>query len=261
MIDNAISRMISMRSQERSQTRSNAITSAGNATRATRSKAKIKWLNRLNGLNGSNRLNRSNRRNDWWNALGFRPGLVGGHCIGVDPYYLTNISEKLGYHSQIILPGRKVSDSMGSYVADAAIKEMIEAGLAPKKAKVVVLGVTFKENCPDVRNSKVIDIIKRLREYEIKAVVCDPVADKEATFREYGIHLTPFEEIEQSRDADCIIVAVGHKEYRSLSVMQLKELFRDSKDGKDDAEKVLIDVKALYRIDELKASGMRFWRL
>lgn len=199
--------------------------------------------------------------NTKWNALGFRPGLVGGHCIGVDPYYLINISEKLGYHSQIILSGRKVNDSMGSYVADAAIKEMIEAGLAPKKAKVVVLGVTFKENCPDVRNSKVIDIIKRLREYEIKAVVCDPVADKDAVEREYGISLTAFEEIEQRRDADCIIVAVGHKEYRSLSVMQLKELFRDSKDGKDDAEKVLIDVKALYRIDELKASGMRFWRL
>ena len=114
------------------------------------------------------------------------------------------------------------------------------------------------ENCPDVRNSKVIDIIKRLREYDIQAVVCDPVADKEAVEREYGISLTAFEEIEQRRDADCIIVAVGHREYRSLSVMQLKELFRG---GRPDGEKVLIDVKALYRIDELKASGMRFWRL
>lgn len=211
--------------------------------------------------------------NTKWNALGFRPGLVGGHCIGVDPYYLTNISEKLGYHSQIILPGRKVNDSMGSYVADAAIKEMIEAGLAPKKAKVVVLGVTFKENCPDVRNSKVIDIIKRLREYEIKAVVCDPVADKDAVEREYGIKLIPLEEVAGS--ADCIIVAVGHKEYRSLSVMQLKGLFRGGGEagkargeareagevGRDDGEKVLIDVKSLYRIDELRASGMRFWRL
>ena len=102
--------------------------------------------------------------NTKWNALGFRPGLVGGHCIGVDPYYLTNIAEKLGYHSQIILNGRKVNDSMGSYVADAAIKEMIEAGMAPKKASIIILGITFKENCPDTRNSKVVDIIKRLED-------------------------------------------------------------------------------------------------
>lgn len=165
---------------------------------------------------------------------------------------------------------------MGSYIADAAIKEMIEAGLAPKKAKVVVLGITFKENCPDIRNSKVVDIIKRLREYEIQTVVCDPVADKEATFREYGISLTAFEEIMGT--ADCVIVAVGHKEYRGLSMMQLKDLFRGWKEaegwrkaegaGKNEeasesmgSEKVLIDVKSLYRIDELKASGMRFWRL
>ena len=111
--------------------------------------------------------------NTKWNALGFRPGLVGGHCIGVDPYYLTNAAEKFGYHSQIILNGRKVNDSMGAYVADAAIKEMIEAGMAPKKAVVVILGITFKENCPDTRNSKVVDIIKRLKEYEINPIVAD----------------------------------------------------------------------------------------
>lgn len=115
--------------------------------------------------------------NTKWNALGFRPGLVGGHCIGVDPYYLTNIAEKLGYHSQIILNGRKVNDSMGAYVADAAIKEMIEAGMAPKKASIIILGITFKENCPDTRNSKVVDIIKRLEEYEIEPIVTDPWAD------------------------------------------------------------------------------------
>ena len=193
--------------------------------------------------------------NTKWNALGFKPGLVGGHCIGVDPYYLTNVAERLGYHSQIILNGRKVNDSMGAFVADAAIKQMIEAGQAPKKAKVVILGITFKENCPDTRNSKVNDIIKRLEEYEIIPQVTDPWADPEIAKHEYGVDLIPFEEV---KDADCVIVAVGHKEFRSLSMAQIKKFFRD--DLKDE-EKVLIDVKSLYRMDELKASGMRFWRL
>lgn len=193
--------------------------------------------------------------NTKWNALGFRPGLVGGHCIGVDPYYLTNIAEKLGYHSQIILNGRKVNDSMGAFVADAAIKEMIEAGMAPKKATVVILGITFKESCPDTRNSKVVDIINRLKEYDIVPIVSDSWADKEVAKKEYGVDLVPYEELPK---ADCVIVAVGHKEYRSMSTMQLKKLFKD--DLKDE-EKVLIDVKSCYRMDELKASGMRFWRL
>ena len=189
-----------------------------------------------------------------WNFLPFRPGLVGGHCIGVDPYYLTSAAEMLGYHSQIILNGRKVNDSMGAYVADAAIKQMIEAGLAPKKANVVILGITFKENCPDTRNSKVVDIIKRLREYEIEPVVTDSWADAEVAKREYHVELTPYDQLPK---ADCLIVAVGHNEFRSMSTMQLKKLFRDV----PDEEKVLIDVKSLYRLDELKASGMRFWRL
>lgn len=193
--------------------------------------------------------------NTKWNALGFKPGLVGGHCIGVDPYYLTNISEKLGYHSQIILNGRQVNDGMGAFVADAAIKEMIEAGMAPKKATVIVMGLTFKENCPDTRNSKVVDIINRLKEYEIEPYVTDSWADSEVAQMEYGICLTPWEEIPK---ADCVIVAVGHNEYRAMSVMQLKGLY---KDDLEDSEKVLIDVKSLYRMDELKASGMRFWRL
>ena len=193
--------------------------------------------------------------NSKWNALGFKPGLVGGHCIGVDPYYLTNAAEKLGYHSQIILNGRKVNDSMGGFVADAAIKEMIEAGLAPKKATVVILGITFKENCPDTRNSKVVDIIKRLKEYDINPIVTDSWADVEVAKKEYGVDLIPYNEIPK---ADCVIVAVGHSEYRSMSMMQLKELFKT--DAKDQ-EKVLVDVKSLYRMDELKASGMRFWRL
>lgn len=193
--------------------------------------------------------------NTKWNALGFKPGLVGGHCIGIDPYYLTNAAEMLGYHSQIILNGRKVNDSMGSFVADAAIKEMIEAGMAPKKAKVVILGITFKENCPDTRNSKVVDIINRLKEYDIEPVVADSWADVAVAKEEYGVELVPFEELPK---ADCLIVAVGHNEFRSMSMMKLKELFRDDI---PDEEKVLIDVKSLYRMDELKTSGMRFWRL
>lgn len=190
-----------------------------------------------------------------WNALGFKPGLVGGHCIGVDPYYLTNAAEKLGYHSQIILNGRKVNDSMGAYVADAAIKQMIEAGQAPKKSKVVILGITFKENCPDTRNSKVSDIINRLKEYEIDPIVTDSWADPELAKKEYGVELVPFDAI---KDADCIIVAVGHNDFRDMSTMQLKKLF---KQNIPDDEKILIDVKSVYRVDELKASGMRYWRL
>ena len=193
--------------------------------------------------------------NSKWNALGFKPGLVGGHCIGVDPYYLTNCAEMLGYHTQIILNGRKVNDSMGAYVADAAIKQMIEAGLAPKKATVVILGITFKENCPDTRNSKVVDIINRLKEYDINPVVTDSWADVEVAKHEYGVDLVPFDQIPK---ADCVIVAVGHNEFRSMSMLQIKDLFKS--ELKDD-EKVLIDVKSLYRMDELKASGMRFWRL
>ena len=132
---------------------------------------------------------------------------------------------------------------------------MIEAGMAPKKAVVVILGITFKENCPDTRNSKVVDIIDRLREYEISPVVADAWADAEVAEREYGVRLVPFGELPK---ADCVIVAVGHNEFRNMSTMQLKGLFRDSL---PDAEKVLIDVKSLYRRDELDASGMRYWRL
>ena len=193
--------------------------------------------------------------NTKWNALGFKPGLVGGHCIGVDPYYLTNAAEKLGYHSQIILNGRQVNDSMGAFVADAAIKEMIEANKAPKKATVVILGLTFKENCPDTRNSKIADIIKRLKEYDIEPIVTDMWADAEVAKQKYGVELVPFDQIPK---ADCVIVAVGHNEFRSMSIMKLKALFKDEL---PDNEKVLVDVKSLYRMGELMASGMRFWRL
>lgn len=192
--------------------------------------------------------------NTKWNALGFRPGLVGGHCIGVDPYYFTYQAEKLGYHSQIILNGRIVNDGMGKFIADAAIKKMIEAGQAPKRSKVAVLGLTFKENCPDTRNSKVDDIIKRLNEYGIEPVVADPWASERDAVREYGVELTKLEDI---KDADCVIVAVAHNEFKALSLKDIKKLFKSC----NDEEKVLIDVKGLYNTAELDESGMRYWRL
>lgn len=192
--------------------------------------------------------------NTKWNALGFRPGLVGGHCIGVDPYYFTYQAEKLGYHSQIILNGRIVNDGMGKYVAEAAIKNMIAAGQAPKKSKVVILGLTFKENCPDTRNSKVDDIIKCLNEYEITPVVVDPWASERDAMHEYGVTLTKLEDV---KDADCVIVAVAHSEFKAFTLNDIKKLFKTCADN----EKVLVDVKGLYRVADLKASGMKYWRL
>lgn len=192
--------------------------------------------------------------NTKWNALGFRPGLVGGHCIGVDPYYFTYQAEKLGYHSQIILNGRIVNDGMGKYVADAAVKKMIEAGQAPKHSKVAIFGLTFKENCPDTRNSKVNDVIKRLNEFGIEPIVVDPWASAEDAMREYGVKLTPVEEV---KDVDCIIVAVAHNEFVSLGLEKIKTFFAD----RPDCEKVLLDVKGLFDIQELDASGLKYWRL
>ena len=190
--------------------------------------------------------------NTKWNALGFRPGLVGGHCIGVDPYYFTYEAEKLGYHSQIILNGRIVNDNMGKYVADAAVKKMIEAGQAPKNSNVVILGLTFKENCPDTRNSKVNDIIKRLGEYGIKPVVVDPWASERDAMNEYGVTLTKLEDV---KDADCIIVAVAHDEFRNLKLDEIKKMY------KNDTEPVIVDVKGLYSVEELKKSDIKWWRL
>lgn len=192
--------------------------------------------------------------NTKWNALGFRPGLVGGHCIGVDPYYFTYEAEKLGYHSQIILNGRIVNDSMGAYIADAAVKKMIEAGQAPLRSKVVILGLTFKENCPDIRNSKVSDIIERLKDYGIIPIVVDPWADNKAAKFEYGVELTDINDIV---DADCIIVAVAHNEFKTLDMVKLMDFYKDVPND----SKVLIDVKGLYNPSVLKESGIRWWRL
>ena len=192
--------------------------------------------------------------NTKWNALNFRPGLVGGHCIGVDPYYFVYEAEKLGYHSQIITAGRKINDGMGEFVADAAIKQLVLAGAAPKTAKVVIFGLTFKENCPDIRNSKVEDIIKRLREYGITPMVIDPWAEPDAAYEEYNVELS---EPDAIHDADCIILAVAHAEFREITLVEYSRFFGD----KPNEKKVLIDVKGILPYEDVKASGMRYWRL
>lgn len=193
--------------------------------------------------------------NTKWNALGFRPGLVGGHCIGVDPYYFTYEAEKLGYHSQIILSGRKVNDGMGAFVGDAVIKQLVLAGKAPKSSKVVIMGLTFKENCPDTRNSKVIDIINRLKEYEIDPIVCDPWASEVDAMREYGVTLTSMEAISE---ADCLVLAVAHDEFKKLRWDELRAMYKNEVPTK---ECVLIDVKGLRNMSEAEDRGYRYWRL
>ncbi|MFG6119303.1 nucleotide sugar dehydrogenase [Thalassobacillus sp. B23F22_16] len=192
--------------------------------------------------------------NTKWNALKFSPGLVGGHCIGVDPYYFLYEAEKLGYHSQIILSGRKVNDGMGAFVADAIIKDLILANKVVKHSKVVILGITFKENCPDTRNSKVEDIIKRLNEYEIEPIVVDPYADPVEAKHEYGVDLVPFDLI---NDADCIVFAVAHDLFRDLTIDQINGLFGDFPNN----EKVLIDVKSILDKQKIEKAGYSYWRL
>lgn len=193
--------------------------------------------------------------NTKWNALGFRPGLVGGHCIGVDPYYFTYEAEKLGYHSQIILSGRKVNDGMGAFVADAAIKQMILAGHVVRNAKVVILGLTFKENCPDIRNSKVEDVINRLREFGVVPIVVDPWADAKETMHEYNVSITKLEDVS---NADCLIFAVSHDQFKELSWKQVSELYKPQIPM---GNRVLIDVKGIWDRKEALEQGYRFWRL
>ncbi len=192
--------------------------------------------------------------NTKWNALGFYPGLVGGHCIGVAPYYFTYRAEQLGYHSQIILSGRQVNDGMGAFVTDAAVKEMIRAGQAPSKSKVVIMGITFKENCPDIRNSKVEDIINRLKEYDITPVVIDPWADVDEVMREYGVELAEAGEIS---DADCVIIAVAHNEFKAMPLSEIDKIFKDT----ENKNKVLVDVKSMIDKKAAQDAGYRYWRL
>jgi UDP-N-acetyl-D-glucosamine/UDP-N-acetyl-D-galactosamine dehydrogenase len=192
--------------------------------------------------------------NTKWNALKFYPGLVGGHCIGVDPYYFVYEADKLGYHSQIILSGRKINDGMGAFVADAIIKKLILANKVVKKAKVVILGITFKENCPDTRNSKVEDIIKRLKEYDIDPIIVDPQANAIEAKHEYGVDIIPLDMV---KDADCLVFAVAHDEFRNKSLSQIDRLF-----GKyPNQEKVIIDVKSILNKDEIEKRGYSYWRL
>ena len=192
--------------------------------------------------------------NTKWNALGFRPGLVGGHCIGVDPYYFIYKAHQVGYESQIVAAGRRMNDSMGRFVAEMAVKKMVQAGLAPAQARVVILGFTFKENCPDVRNTRLADIVHILEEYGICPVVVDPCADKALVRREYGIALT---DLEQVKNADCILHAVAHRQFREMGLPGLMALFRP--DG--GAKRVLLDVKGEWPVSQLKELEITWWRM
>lgn len=192
--------------------------------------------------------------NTKWNALGFRPGLVGGHCIGVDPYYFVYQAENLGYHSQIIASGRKVNDGMGAFIADALIKKLVLTDKVVKQAKVVIMGLTFKENCPDTRNSKVEDIILRLKEYGINPIVVDPWADPEDAYKEYQVELQDMNEVS---DADAIVFAVAHEQFKNLSWKEIDQLYRKMQDN----NKVLIDVKGIFSVEDLEKRGYTYWRL
>ncbi len=194
-----------------------------------------------------------------WNFLKFYPGLVGGHCIGVDPYYLTHKAEQIGYHSQVILSGRRINDGMGKYVGESTVKNLIKANKQVKGAKVAILGMTFKEDCPDVRNSKVIDIINELKEYGINVFVADPIADENEVKREYGIELTKFENI---KNMDAVIVAVGHKEYMELNLESIKKLYAEKPDSLNSEDKlVLVDVKGIFDKKEAQLKNYLYWRL
>ena len=187
-----------------------------------------------------------------WNFLKFTPGLVGGHCIGVDPYYFTYKAEQLGYHSQIILAGRKINDEMGRYVAGQMVKELIKAGVTIRGARVAIMGITFKENCGDVRNTKVVDIIEELEDYGVSVMVYDPVADRQEVQREYGIELADKEDL---KDLDCVVFAVAHDQFNEeFSTEDLDGLYRSE-------EKVIVDIKSILDRDGLLKKGYRYWSL
>jgi UDP-N-acetyl-D-galactosamine dehydrogenase len=189
-----------------------------------------------------------------WNFLKFYPGLVGGHCIGVDPYYLTYKAEQMGYHSQIILSGRRINDDMGKYVVESLIKNLVMADISVKQAKVAILGFTFKENCPDTRNTRVIDIVRELAEYGVTPMIADPVADAEEARHEYGL---AFDSLENVKDMDAVILAVAHDEFCDFTMDDMDKLFRDVPNN----QRVLLDVKGLLNRREYEAAGYRYWRL
>lgn len=188
-----------------------------------------------------------------WNFLKFYPGLVGGHCIGVDPYYLTYKAEQLGYHSQIILSGRRINDDMGKYVAESLVKNLIKADIQVKNAKVAILGFTFKENCPDTRNTKVIDIYKELGEYGITPVVVDPAADADEAKRLYGITFGTMEDV---KDMDAVIIAVAHETFLKLTKEDIAAFYNPAH-----KQRVLLDIKGLFDRKEFEEAGYDYWRL
>jgi UDP-N-acetyl-D-galactosamine dehydrogenase len=185
-----------------------------------------------------------------WNFLPFRPGLVGGHCIGVDPYYLTHKADKLGYHPQVILAGRRINDGMGKYVAEQTVKHMIQAGFPVKAAKINVLGLTFKENCADLRNSRVIDVIHELRSYGADVHVHDPVANAEEAVHEYGVELTSWEKLPRGH---AVVMAVAHREFNARPI--------DDYLAKLETGGLFVDVKCQVDADSLRARGVTVWRL
>jgi len=189
-----------------------------------------------------------------WNFLNFVPGLVGGHCIGVDPYYLTYKAEQLGYHSQIILSGRRINDDMGKYIVENLIKKLIKADVPVKDAKVAILGFTFKENCPDTRNTRVIDIVNELKDYGIRPMIADPEADAEEAKHEYGI---TFDKIENIKNMDAVVVAVGHNQFLKLNQCDFSIMFKKS----DNSKKVLLDIKGILDRKEYESAGYKYWRL
>lgn len=186
-----------------------------------------------------------------WNFLKFYPGLVGGHCIGVDPYYLTYKAEQIGYHSQVILSGRRINDDMGKYVAENIVKSLIKADKTVKEAKIAILGFTFKENCPDTRNTKVFDIIKELKEYGIKPLITDPIADVSEAKHLYGVEFVGADII---HDMDAVVLAVSHNEFKKLTISQIDNLFGKGK-------KILIDIKGIMNRKEYEDAGYLYWRL
>jgi len=189
-----------------------------------------------------------------WNFLNFTPGLVGGHCIGIDPYYLTHKAEQMGYHSQIILSGRRINDNMGKYVVENLIKNLIKTDVTIKDAKVAILGFTFKEDMPDTRNTRVIDIVEELRECGVDPLIHDPQADYKEVEAEYGLQLNSFDEIQ---DVDAVVLAVGHKEYKALHKEEFEQLYKTDSNG----NKVLLDIKAILDPKEVEQAGYNYWRL
>ena len=206
----------------------------------------------LMGINTKSVIDAMNTK---WNALGFHPGLVGGHCIGIDPYYFIYKAKMLGYHSQIIAAGRKINNSMGSFVADAVIKSLIQADLNVRHANIYVFGITFKEDCPDIRNSRAFDVLKRLAEYGITTKVVDPVADKKEAKHEFGIELVDMEEV---READCLIFLVAHKQFKDLQMAEIDALYNQKSENN---QRVIIDVKSIFEANAFKSKDYIYWNL